>query len=332
MSIMLNFGKTIDNLMNRTYRRAGIIIVCAFVVFLPSCQNNGARLKIDDNFKTVPWPLKHYKGVILESAHYKIYTTVSDKVFHRAMITLAETQYSRFSSTLKIKPKGKMTVYVFADTQQWIAFTKANLGGWSKDLLRIRSGGYTTGNLAAFYYLGRYPTLTVLAHELFHLYLNCAGGAGIPVWLNEGLACWFESNEWDGDKVICTPGKNLFRQQQLREAINSHTLFPLKKLLNSVPRNEVRHSYSRMLTYYAQVWALMKFLFDKKSGEWHNNFKVLLDDIGTNRIRLRASGYLISEPAKEKVTFSEAVFRAYIEDDLPKFDEAFREYIEQEIK
>ena len=316
--------------MKKIKKSRRIILACIFLL-IAGCQSQ-KRQVVDDSYRENSWPLKHYKGVILESAHYKIYTTTRDKTFHRAMITLAETQYTRFADTLTIKPKNKMTVYVFANTRQWIAFTKANLGSWSKDLLRIRSGGYTTGHLAAFYYLGRYPTLTILAHELFHLYLNCAGGSGIPVWLNEGLACWFESNEWDGDKLICTPGKNLFRQQQLREAINSGNLFPLKKLLATIPRSEVRHSYSRMLTYYAQVWALIRFMFDKRSGVWHDNFQKLLADIGTNKLKLRASGYLVSKSSSEKITFPEAVFRAYIEDDLQKFENSFRQYIEHEIK
>ncbi len=328
----MNNNTNITGSANLTKHIANVLCVLLLCLFSAGCQSQKSKLTIDDSYQTKPWPLKHYKGNILESAHYKIYTTTQDEIFHRAMIKLAETQYARFSHTLKIAPKDKMTVYVFANTRQWIAFTKANLGSWSKDLLRIRSGGYTTGRLAAFYYLGRYPTLTILAHELFHLYLNCAGGSGIPVWLNEGLACWFESNEWDGERLICTPGKNLFRQQQLREAINSDTLFPLKELLSTVPRNEVRHSYSRMLTYYAQVWALMRFLFDRKSGRWHDNFRTLLADIGTNKIHLRASGYLATKSASEKITFPEAVFRSYIEDDLQTFDALFREYISHEIK
>ncbi len=306
------------------------IIIASLVAVLAGCQSQRSETFV--HYQTKPWPLKRHKGVILESEHYKIYTTTTDPIFHKAMMTLAETQYRRFASTLKIRPKEKMKVYVFANTTQWIAFTRANLGSWAKDMIRIRSGGYTSGRLAAFYYLGRYPTLTVLAHELFHLYLNCAGGNNIPVWLNEGLACWFESNEWDGDKLICTPGKNLFRQQQLRGAINSGTLFPLKKLLTTVPRKELKKSYARMLTYYAQVWALMKFLFDPASGQWHKNFEQLIADIGSKNIRLRTSGYLTTKQASEHIPFAEAVFRAYIEDDLNKFDASFRDYIEKTIK
>jgi len=274
-----------------------------------------------------PWPLKNHTGTILETTHYRIYTTVKDPVFHSAAAGLAEGQYQRFHQVLGREPKSKMTVYIFSEVRQWMAFTQARFGDRAEDYLRIRNGGYTSGDLAAFYMMNRYATLTVMAHELFHLYLNHIATDPVPAWVNEGMSCYFEAHEWNVDTPVFTPNKNLFRRDNLREAMGRKTLFPIRQLLGTHPGEVTKQSQQKVLTYYAQVWALSQFLQDPYSGVYHARFKTLLSELGTPAMRLKSKGFLTTVSVKEDVTFGESVFREYIVDDLEQFEKDFNAYL-----
>jgi hypothetical protein len=292
---------------------------------LAGCQNGG-RYAVTA-FESRPWPLKYHCGWILESTHYRIFTTVKDSDFHAAAVKLAEGQYLRFSQAVKIRPREKMTVYIFADVNQWIAFTEAKFGARAQDYLRIRNGGYTAEKLAVFYYLGRYPTLTILAHELFHLYVNLAAcPEPVPAWINEGMATYYEAHEWEGCTPVFTPTQNLFRRGNLSDALCQKKLFPLKQLLETHAGEISKLPQPRVLTYYAQLWGLVRYLDDPKSP-YHQNFQKLLCDLGTREMYLKARGYLVTTRVDEKMSFGEAVFRAYISEDLARFEESFCNYL-----
>jgi hypothetical protein len=302
--------------------RAIQMIMLAAMMTLIGCDK---RQHVD--CQTSDWPLKNNKGWIVESEHYQIYTTVSDAIFQTASVDLAEGLFSRIKNTLTIEPKDKMKVYVFKNTVQWIAMTQAKFGAQAESYLRIRNGGYSADDFAAFYYMGRYPTLTILAHELFHLYLSAsAGGEQIPAWLNEGLATYFEAHEWDGMFPVFTPNKNLFRQNNLVEAISTKQLFPLKELLATHAGEVSKKPQQKVLAYYAQLWGMIQFLQQPKSP-YHEGFKKMLADLGTTTMTMKAKGFLTTVKVDDKVSFGEAVFRSYISDDLEQFENELNEYL-----
>lgn len=279
-------------------------------------------------YETRPWPLKSHCGWILETPHYQIFTTVKDRDFHAAAATLAEGQYLRFHGDLAVEPREKMTVYVFADVNQWVAFTEARFPARARDYIRIRSGGYAVENLAVFYYLGRFPTLTIMAHELFHLYINqAASPEPVPAWINEGLATYYEAHEWEGCTSVFTPNKNLFRRNNLSDALCRKKLFPLKQLLETHAGEIGKLPQPQVLTYYAQLWGLIQYLQDPCSGVYHANFKRLMCELGTRAMSVKVRGYLATVQVSEKMSFGEAAFRAYISDDLERFEEDFCSYL-----
>ncbi len=301
-------------------------LVCGLVTLLVAviggCQSLQGTI-----YQSSPWPLKHHTGTILDTPHYRIYTTIKDKDFYSAAVDLAEGQYRRFCQDLKREPKEKMTVYIFYDVNQWIAFTKSKFGDQADAYMRIRNGGYTADNLAAFYYLGRYPTLTIMAHELFHLYVNMmAGKEPVPAWVNEGMACYFEAHEWDVMKVVYTPRKNLFRQQNLAEAVGAKKLIPLKEILATHAGEVSKSSQMKVLTYYAQLWAMTQFMQDPTSP-YHANFQKLLAELGTRDMMVKARGFAATLSGEENISFGEAVFRKYITNDLDEFEEKFNAYL-----
>lgn len=276
-----------------------------------------------------PWPLKTARGTKLDTQHFTIFTTVTDPTFHEAAVQLAEAQYERFSELIGMEPKQKMIVYIFSSPRQWAAFTQHR---FSPELagayLRIRNGGYTSNDIAALYMMGRYATLTVMAHELWHLYLNLAAvSEPVPAWINEGLASYFEAHEWDGKTPVFTPTKNLFRREQLSLALAQNRLFTLKELLNTNAGVVCRGSQERVLIYYAQLWGMIVYLQDPASP-YHKDFKQLLGELGTRTMTMKTRGYQTTVPDSENVGFGEAFFRMYISEDLENFERDCRTYFQ----
>jgi hypothetical protein len=286
------------------------------------------RVDYDFTYERSEWPLKTQAGTKIETDHYRVYTTSKDEQFQEAVIKLAESQYQRFNAMIPQDPKGKMTVYIFSNTRQWMAFTQSKFPpAVARLYFRIRNGGYASQDFAAFYYMGRYPTLTIMAHELFHLYLNqVRGSQPVPAWVNEGLACYFEAHEWDDFDPVFTPTKNLFRRQNLSDAVASNKLFSLKELLSTDAGKVCANDQGRMLTYYAQLWGLMQFLQNPDSG-YYERFHAMLAQLGMPETTMRVKGYLTTCPVGEKVGFGEGMFRVFITEDLECFESQLNEYL-----
>lgn len=300
------------------------IATTVVLLLLMGCRQ-AVRIDPSPHVERSRWDLKTTDGTRLETDHYRIYTTVRDEMFQTAAADLAERQYSRFQAMIPQAPKEAMMVYIFSNARQWIAFTQSKFPPAVANLyLKIRSGGYASNNFAAFYYMGRFSTLTIMAHELFHLYLNqVCGQEPVPAWLNEGLACYFEAHEWDGEHPIFSPGKNLFRRNNLAEAVSSGKLFSLKELLSTDAGRVCASSQDRMLTYYAQLWGLIQFLTDPHNG-YSDKFQKMLTELGTKEMSIRINGYIITSPEQ---SFGEAAFHTYITDDLAGFEKALNDYL-----
>lgn len=301
----------------------GLIVVGIAVLLsgLVGCQREAIRYEVDD------WPLKHTKGHVVETDHYRIFTTVADPVMHQASAEIAEYQFRRLSHTLSVTPKAKMNVYVFQTRRQWEAFTRAQLGHKAHRYLQIRDGGYAVDDICVLHYLGRYATLTVLAHELVHQYLDCATSDVPPAWLNEGLACLLESHEWDGETPVFTTDKNHFRRQTLSDALLGKQTFEIEQLLATHAGEVAKLSSAKVSAYYSQLWALMQFLEDGAKGEYRGAYHALLGELGTDQLRTRGNAYLAASSSDRQMSFGEAVFRQYITDDVDEFERKFNEFM-----
>jgi hypothetical protein len=313
--------------ISKTIAKFSIVAILISLAFAGCAE----KTPIDTSWQGEPWPLKTTKGSRLETEHYIIYTTVNDSAFHQAAVTLAETQYARFHDLIAAEPKQKMTVYIFANPRQWVAFTQHRFRPEIAEMyLRIRNGGYTSNDFAAFYMMGRYATLTVMAHELFHLYLNLATSPEpVPAWINEGLASYFEAHEWNGEVPVFTPTKNLFRRQQLGDAMAKDQLFSLKELLDTNAGDVCRkYSQDRVLTYYAQLWGLMVYLQDP-SSPYHKPFEQLLAELGTHSMTIRIKGYQTTLRDSDNVGLGQALFLAYLCSDPEKFERDCNEYLQK---
>jgi hypothetical protein len=158
-----------------------------------------------------------------------------------------------------------------------------------------------------------------LYHESFHAYLAAfvytGDRAEMPRWLNEGLAQIFETAIIEGDEVrIARPDPD--RLRRARAALAANELVPLADLLRSGQKQfVVAHASDKETSdrYYLTSWALAFYLaFD---GKVLNSKR--LDD------------YCRATSAKEDPLDAFAALVGTKKNDLPRFEERFRGYVDQ---
>lgn len=152
----------------------------------------------------------------ITSDHFVIYSTLEDRTFEEALPAFLEAAYKEYENTL---PSGgtshkKLTVYLFGLRKQWRSFVRLHYPSRFALYDRIRTGGFTEGVTSVSFYMNRSTTLATLAHEGWHQYVGARTQTTIPAWLNEGLACYFESVDYSSDQPRFTPQKKHVTHQQ----------------------------------------------------------------------------------------------------------------------
>lgn len=260
------------------------------------------------------WTIDRYRAKRLTSEHFDIYSTLQDKVFEAALPAFMEAAYRQYSATLPPDEEHhkKMTVYLFGLRRQWRNFVRQHYPTRFSLYDRIRTGGFTEGDTSVSFYMNRSTTLATLAHEGWHQYVESRLNTTIPAWLNEGLACYFESIDYSGEQPKFTPQRNTLRINSLRSALQQRSLFTLREIVSTHAGEVIRNSGTRNTqTYYAQAWALITFLRHGGQGVYADDFDRLLADIadGSYRIRLSAAG--LGETGIVEKTLGAATFQAY---------------------
>jgi tetratricopeptide (TPR) repeat protein len=140
-------------------------------------------------------------------------------------------------------------------------------------------------------------------HEYTHVLLSEAG-EWMPLWLNEGLAQFFENTEiYDEDVLLGEPSQKhlmLLRQEEL---------LPLATLITVDERSPYYLEAKKGSVFYAESWALVHYL--------------TLKDYEGRTSKLREYAKLVSEKV-DPVTAAIRVFG-----DLKKLQRALEQYIEQ---
>lgn len=269
------------------------------------------------------WTYQGHAGQEILTPHYDIRTTHTDRVFLDRLPQFLENAFVHYQQMVKPtrKPDGPMPVYLFGQRNQWDHFTAESTGPAAAIYRKISEGGYVDNGRAVFWDIDRLKTFAVTAHEGFHQYLWHYAKHRPPAWIDEGLACYFETFIWEGDSITFQPRRNRIRLTALRFALTDKTLLDLSELLATHPGNVIGSSPRKVASYYAQLWAMVLFLQDDPA--YKARFARLLADIGSQKMveLAAASGY-----NGQGSDFGPAVFRAYISTDLPAFKAAFQAY------
>ncbi len=280
-------------------------------------------------FTSEDWSYQGAKGRKLTSDHYELFTTCKSKPFVDAMPGFMETCWSAYEKLISpFAPPKKCETYLFGSRRQWEQFTEEFAPARAAIYKRIRSGGYSERGLTVSHYDTQRSTLSVLAHEGLHQYLEVVRSREVPAWLNEGLACYFEAFELDAhNRPTFTPTKNSLRSPGLREALTGKNLIPLKEILGTHAGIEVQKKAVQVRNYYSQEWALIVMLMrPKKENSYHDAFQLLLAEMGTDTM-LRKANAMMAADTEGGMTLGEAVFQAYLSDDLAGFQAEYEAYL-----
>lgn len=313
------------------------LLVTPALALATGCQaiqwSDGARSPAFQavEFEREDWSFGTATGSVLTSDHYTIRTTCKSKPFVEALPGFLESCWLAYAELLppEQEPDHQLETYLFQTRWQWEQFTEGFSPERAPIYKRIRSGGYSERGITVSHYSGRRPTLSILAHEGLHQYLEAVRGLNIPGWLNEGLACYFEAFDLDPKtyRPVFTPQANYLRTRSLRDAVVRDALIPLREILSTHAGVQVQKRPSHVRSYYAQEWSLVLFLM-RLEGEnpYRDGFLALLQDLGTDAMDRRARAFLAAD-TDGHMSYGEAVFRAYVTDDLDTFEEHYKAYL-----
>lgn len=282
------------------------------------------------SFTAKEWTYRGAKGSECISAHYIVRTTCKSKPFVDALPGFLESCYLAYSELLPPPSRSKrpLETFLFQSRWQWERFTEEFAGPRADTYKQIRSGGYSERGVTVSHYGTRRSTLSILAHEGLHQYLDATHGPAIPAWINEGLACYFESFDLDADgRPIFNPRNNTLRTPALRSQFSKKTMKPLKELLGTNAGLEIHQPTQQVLGCYGQWWSLIVFLQrSPRENPYHDGFQELLRELGSESMDRKAQAYIAAD-TDGTMTFGEAVFRAYVSDDLEKFEAEYEAFL-----
>ena len=284
---------------------------------------------------TSEWKFRGRAGSCLATDHFQIYTTVSDVELREYLPGFLETAYQLYASLLPA-PDGspragtRLQTYVLDNRNEWERFVKERFGERYPIYRKISSGGFTEGRTSVVYNIGRAATLSVIAHEGWHQYVGSQAAVPIPAWLNEGLATYCESVEFRKDKPYFVPQRNTFRLDNLRNALVTGTAMPLRQLLSTNAGEVIDgRPVAATAAYYAQAWALTVYLRHGAHGRYADRFGTMAADLRNGSMRIKAQAARVASPHPSQTSYGEAVFFAYITEDLDAFENELNAYLKR---
>ncbi len=116
---------------------------------------------------------------------------------------------------------------------------------------------------------------STIQHEGFHQFADAVMGGDIPIWVEEGLAGYFEESVFTGDGY--TSGViPQHRLERIKQFINGRRLktFPQLMTLERVTWNEQMTTEN-----YDQAWSMVHFLAHGDGGKYQKAFAAFVTDV-----------------------------------------------------
>jgi hypothetical protein len=257
--------------------------------------------------KTVtPWPVPDFitdqprPGLTVETRHYRIFTTLEDPLILRQVPIFLESAFASYAemTASPIQPKNLLDVYLFKNREQWEEFTRSKTGPLYPVYQKIRSGAYCFEGVCVAYHLGRRSDFAVLAHEGWHQFNHALFQYSLPAWLDEGVATCFEAWQWRNERFSFVPRINGSRLIPLKKALIDGKIFPLEELIQLDPGMVLMAKsdgpappddpdlQGPVQLYYAQLYALIRFVREDNYGRRLPELRKILDDAMAGRWNL----------------------------------------------
>ena len=275
-------------------------------------------------------------GIVVRTPHYNLKLALRDQAFRDRLPDFMETCFVAYASALGpiAIPEAPLEMYIFGERALWEKWTRKKLGRDAEIYIGLGKGGYTTDAISVLYDIGRFDTQTIAAHEGWHQFSQQTLQHPLPTWMEEGIACYMEGTRLSRDSGPSTfrPWRNFERWSELREAVRSDDLIPLADLLNGTPQEFLQDGKNSLLTYYAQVWALVQFLQDGEGGKYSANFSKLIQDSANGKLagRLAASKAIMGKKGRDRAVqlrTGNAVILEYFNPDFATFSDEYSTFV-----
>jgi hypothetical protein len=187
--------------------------------------------------------------------------------------------YSRYFTNFS--PKDGARVVVFNNLADFRAYSRDSVGMTHPGLagychLKTDEAGNTFYELVTFESAGLWQ---VLAHEGFHQFIGYELGQEVPVWLNEGMAQFFENNTTKNGRLI--PGGIDAKKLAAAQAVIQARRMPVLGELLAMDR---RMFYASPEVTYPVSWALVYYLMMRDTTNFQNShFRRYLQDLKWSR-------------------------------------------------
>jgi len=262
-----------------------------------------------------PWSFAGNRGTTIRTPHYRIFTTASNTVLLDRVPAFLEQTIDHYRTAALEDPSiplplpaRSLDTYFMDSRPQWEAITTRILGTRRDAALNIQRGGFATRGIGVYYDIGLADTLAVAAHEGWHQYTQRTFRNRLPTTLEEGLATYMEGHTWHHDNARFTPWANLARYDQLRSAAAEGRLLSLEELTASSPTRLAAFGDDRLLTYYAQAWALTHYLKHHHPAA----LDAILRDAAEGRLIRRTNATIKNLPPERRpANHAAAVLTAY---------------------
>jgi hypothetical protein len=188
-------------------------------------------------------------------------------------------QYSTYFSNWSLKAAAR--VVIFSDVESFRAYSAAATGLTHESLtgychLKTDEDGNTFYELVSYEHDRLWQ---VLAHEGFHQFLGYELGLQVPIWLNEGMAQYFETSQVVRSRLQT----GLVSKQKLRAAqhlIGSQQAVALSDLIQMDRETFYQHSQ----VTYPLSWALVYYLMNREGRSFQaGTFRRYLHDLKLGR-------------------------------------------------
>jgi hypothetical protein len=187
--------------------------------------------------------------------------------------------YSRYFSNWTIKDGARVVVFSNRDdfreySRTATGMTHAGLAGYCH--LKTDEDGNTFYELVSYEHDGLWR---VLAHEGFHQFIGYELGLEIPVWLNEGMAQYFENCAVKYGRLV--PGGIDRTKLAVAQALIEQRRAPAVGDLLAMDRATF---YANAQATYPTSWALVYYLMTRDGSYYlSGSFRRYLQDLKFNR-------------------------------------------------
>lgn len=276
---------------------------------------------------TEGWNFGQSPGRVIRTPHYNLYTTLDDEQVLEVVPQVLEGALQQYQMLVPDVPltSQRMDGYLFANRTEWAAFTIVHAGEDAEIYLQVQRGGYCLGDRTVTYFLGDLSTYSVTAHEGWHQFVARHFRTRLPPFLEEGIACLFESVTFDNGLPRWSLSVNYNRIDKLRAAVSANDLWPLEELISMHAGQVISLPTERIEAFYAQNWAFARFLWEGEHGHFRPAFQRMLHDAAAGRL----PDHLIvgAEGDTWRPSAVKPLLEHYLELPIAEIDRRFQAYI-----